>query len=396
MKKSKQNTALTLCIMAFCVYLAIQFWPSVGNLLGKLLLAVSPLFVGFCLAYIINLPMAGLESVWFPKSKKKWVCASRRPICLVLAILAFLAVIALVIGLVLPQLIDCIKLIIEKVPFVINMGIDFLKRSHLLPDDIIGSLETIDWQSRVDQILGLVTDGVTGVVGLVYNTVSGVISSVFSALISVIFAIYILLSKDKLLSQCRRLSRAYLPKKVSDGAEHVLHVMNVSFRRYIVGQGLEAVILGSLCALGMLIFRIPYPAMIGTLIAFTALIPIAGAYVGGAVSALMILSVDPMKALIFLVFLVVLQQLEGNLIYPKVVGSSLKLPGLWVLFAVTVGGGIAGVGGMLLGVPLVATFYRLLSENLNKREEEAARSKAKEAALPDSPEESEEPKKEEP
>ena len=128
---------------------------------------------------------------------------------------------------------------------------------------------------------------------------------------------------------------------------------------------MEAVILGTLCTLGMLVLRLPYATMVGTLIAFTALIPVAGAYIGGAAGALMIFSVSPAKALIFLIFLVILQQLEGNLIYPKVVGSSLGLPAIWVLAAVTIGGGIMGIGGMLLGVPIAAALYRLLKEDLN-------------------------------
>ena len=145
----------------------------------------------------------------------------------------------------------------------------------------------------------------------------------------------------------------------------MLHVLNECFSHYIIGQCMEAVILGTLCTLGMLVLRLPYATMVGTLIAFTALIPVAGAYIGGAAGALMIFSVSPAKALIFLIFLVILQQLEGNLIYPKVVGSSLGLPAIWVLAAVTIGGGIMGIGGMLLGVPIAAALYRLLKEDLN-------------------------------
>jgi predicted PurR-regulated permease PerM len=169
----------------------------------------------------------------------------------------------------------------------------------------------------------------------------------------------------------------YLPEKLNGRILYVLDVLNYSFRRYISGQSLEAVILGALCWLGMLILRLPYATMIGALIAFTALIPVAGAYIGAAVGAFMILMVSPMQALIFLIFLVILQQLEGNLIYPKVVGSSLGLPGIWVLAAVVVGGGVAGVMGMLLGVPIAATAYTLLRNNMNKQDAVAVKAEEK-------------------
>ena len=159
---------------------------------------------------------------------------------------------------------------------------------------------------------------------------------------------------------------------------HFFKTLNDCFHSYIVGQCTEAVILGLLCTFGMLIFRLPYATMIGALIAFTALIPIAGAYIGAFVGAFMIIMVSPFKALIFLIFIVILQQIEGNLIYPKVVGSSIGLPGIWVLAAVTVGGGIMGIMGMLLGVPLAACVYRLLREDVNRVSEAEEKEKEKE------------------
>lgn len=160
---------------------------------------------------------------------------------------------------------------------------------------------------------------------------------------------------------------------------YVLSIMNDCFRKYIVGQCTEAVILGLLCIIGMLILQLPYATMIGALIALTALIPVAGAYIGAVVGAFMILTVSPIKALFFLIFLVVLQQLEGNIIYPKVVGSSLGLPGIWVLAAITVGGGIMGIFGMLIGVPIVAAIYRIVKNDVNKSADPA------ELALADEP-----------
>ena len=170
----------------------------------------------------------------------------------------------------------------------------------------------------------------------------------------------------------------YLPEKIYGRSVYVLDVLNNAFRRYITGQCIEAVILGALCALGMIILRLPYATMIGALIAFTALIPVAGAYIGAAVGAFMIAMVSPMQAVVFLIFLVILQQLEGNLIYPKVVGSSLGLPGIWVLAAVVIGGGVLGVLGMLLGVPVAAAAYTLIKNDVAKKDAAAAK-KAKKA-----------------
>jgi predicted PurR-regulated permease PerM len=177
----------------------------------------------------------------------------------------------------------------------------------------------------------------------------------------------VLLERDSLHRQFGKLLRRLLPTKWQGRFSYLMHTLDDCFHRYIVGQCLEAAIIGMLCSLGMMLLRLPYATMVGALVGFTALIPVAGAYIGASVGAFMILTVDPVQALIFLVFLVILQQLEGNLIYPKVVGSSLGLPGIWVLAAVTVGGGIMGITGMLLGVPLAAAAYRLLREDVNSR-----------------------------
>ena len=180
----------------------------------------------------------------------------------------------------------------------------------------------------------------------------------------------ILTGKEKLKRQFTRLSGAYLGDSWQNKAWPVLGVANECFHNYIVGQVVEAIIIGVLCAVGMWALRLPYAPMVGTVVGFTALIPVFGCYLGAAVGALMCLAVSPMKALIFLVFICILQQLEGNLIYPRVVGTSLGLPGIWVLAAVTVGGGMGGIGGMLLSVPLAATIYKLTSMDVRDRETE--------------------------
>jgi len=206
------------------------------------------------------------------------------------------------------------------------------------------------------------------VIGTVATAVTSVVSIVFTTLISVLFSIHFLSRKEKLGRQCGRVMKTYIRPKWTEKIRYVLSVLDECFHRYIVGQCTEAAILGSLCTIGMFIFGFPYAGMIGALMAFNALIPIVGAYIGAAVGAIMILTQSPIQALLFLVFIIVLQQIEGSLIYPKVVGKSLGLPAVWVLAAVTVGGGLMGIVGIMFGVPVTAALYKLLRRDVKKRE----------------------------
>lgn len=348
----------------FLLYLCIRYWNAFANFVSSALSAAAPLFIGCAVAYAVNILMGLYEKCFFPRSKKKFIKKSRRVFCLIFAFLTLAAVIALVVILVVPELVSAVGVIVAKAPGVMDGALDVLEKWDILPDDILNTLESIDWKSRIEQIVSLVTSGIGNVAGVVITTVTTVLSGVVTAFISVIFSVYLLFNKEKLSSQLDRVMRRYMNGKVYDKTKHVTSVLNDSFRRYVIGQSVEAVILGALCTIGMLIFRFPYATMVGALTAFTALIPIAGAYIGAIVGAFMIFTVSPVKALLFLVFIIVLQQLENNLIYPKVVGTSLGISGLWVLAAVVVGGGLAGIPGMFLGVPLASAAYRLLKEDV--------------------------------
>ncbi len=374
MKKQALKTGLTFAFCGFLLYLAIHYWTHIGNLITGIFSAGIPLFIGLIIAYILNIIMCFFERHILTRAKKPWLRKLRRPLCIILAVLSLVAVIALVIGLVVPQFISCIRVIIGLLPDAINKGIALIEEHRLLSEDVLSALKSIDWKSRIEQLMSFVSTGVSGVVTLVINTVTGLISGLVTFFISFIFALYLLASKEKLKMQTRRLFHAILPERICKFLHYVIHNINITFRKYLIGQCTEAVILGLLCGIGMAILQLPYAAMISALIAFTALIPIAGAYIGAGVGAFMILTVSPVKALIFLVFIVVLQQLEGNLIYPRVVGSSMGLPGIWVLAAITIGGGIAGIAGMFLGVPLVAAIYRMVRDGV--AHEEAAEREA--------------------
>lgn len=350
----------------FLLYLCIRYWSSVALFLTTALRAASPLLLGCVIAYLVNILMKLYEKHFFPKTKKKGIMKSRRPFCVLAAYITLFAVVILVINLVVPELVSCIRVIFSSLPDAITSITKMINQTNVLPDDIAASLGKVDWESKINQILGLVTSGVGNAMNIVMNTITSVFSGIFTTLVAIIFSIYLLLGKDDLSRQCNRLMRHYLKTSWYEKTMHVLSLLHNCFSRYIIGQCIEAVILGTLCSLGMFLLGLPYATMIGVLIAVTALIPIAGAYIGGTVGALMVFSISPIQALIFVIFLIVLQQLEGNLIYPRVVGSSLGLPAIWVLAAVTVGGGVLGIVGMLLGVPLAAALYQLIREDLNR------------------------------
>ena len=367
MIKTDRKTLLKIGGGIFLLYLCIYYWPAVSGFISTVAGAAFPLLLGGIIAYVINILMAFYERHWFPHTEKRALIRSRRGVCLILALITLCAIIALVIGLVLPQLISCVSLIVAEAPGVIAELIAWLDRLEFMPEDIISALKSIDWQSKIGDLAGILSAGVGNVMNVLISTVTAVFSGVVSTFLALIFAIYLLLSKDRLSRQVNRVMTRYLKEPVCAKIHYFAEILDDCFRRYIVGQCTEAAILGGLCVLGMWLLRLPYATMIGALIAFTALIPVAGAYIGGCIGAFMILTVSPVKAIIFVVFLIVLQQIEGNLIYPRVVGNSIGLPALWVLAAITVGGGVLGIGGMLLAVPLTATLWRILRNDLDRQ-----------------------------
>ena len=370
MKPSWQS-CLRIGLTAFALYLAIHYWGAVSQLIGLFLAALTPLVYGGAAAYVINILMAFYERHYFPKSQKPIVPKTRRPVCMAAAILTLVLIVAAVVGLVVPQLISCVKLLWAEVPGALENLTAWLKAQTWLPGEVKAMAESVDWKSRLSEVTGLITSGIGSFMGFVAGTVSTVFSGVSTTLFSAIFAVYLLGFKDRLGAQLQRVMNSYLPAKWRERLLHVVQVLDDSFHRYIVGQCTEAVILGVLCALGMMVLGLPYAAMIGALVAFMALIPVAGAYIAAAVGAFMILMVSPVQALIFLIYLVILQQVEGNLIYPRVVGSSIGLPGIWVMAVVIVGGSLLGILGMLIGVPIGAAVYRLIREDVQRREEKS-------------------------
>ncbi len=356
------RTCLRAGITVFLLFLCVRYWPALSGFLALAAKAAAPIFVGCAAAFVLNIPMSAYERLYAPNSDRAWVQKSRRPVCLCLAVLSVLIVLAVLLRLVVPELAACVGLLVSRLPGALDWVVDAVSRIDWLSPEVAEYLNGLDWQ----QMVGAVVSGFGSVANMAAGLVGSVVSGVVTASLALIVAVYVLLGKERLGRQIKALARRYLKREWWSGLSHVLDVVQDSFRSYIVGQCTEAVILGCLCAAGMLLLRFPYAAVVGATVGFTALIPVAGAYIGGAVGFFLIFTVSPLQAILFLVYLSILQQLEGNIIYPKVVGTSLGLPGIWVLCAVIVGGGVMGVLGMVLGVPLAAAAYRLLQEDVRR------------------------------
>lgn len=361
-----------LGVVLFCLYLAIHYWEPLSHLLVLGLSAAFPLLFGAVIAYAVNILMSLYERHYFPASTRAAVVKSRRFVCLLLAFASLAAIVFFLVRMILPELARSVVVLVQEAAPILDDWMKTLNEnvdlSQLFASSGMALADgTIDWKETITSLLNWLLSGLGGVMGSVVSLVSALSSAAFTLVVSLIFSVYLLMGKERLGRQAGLLLKTYLKPLWYHRVMYFLETLHTCFRRFIVGQCTEAVILGLLCMGGMLLFRFPYATMVGTLIGFTALIPVAGAYIGAGVGAFMIFTVSPVQALLFLVFIVVLQQLEGNLIYPKVVGSSIGLPGVWVLAAVTVGGGILGIGGMLLAVPMAATVYQMVRADVQRR-----------------------------
>ena len=369
--KKEWKLFVRLGVTGLLLFLAIHYWDSFSGIVNLMFEASIPLLVGCAMAYIANIMMAFYERRLWPPERGQKLAPLRRPACLILTFLSVAAILFLVLGLVVPQLYRAIKLLFVQITtWAKNLG-SMQDLAAILPEEVVQWVEQTDWNTAMRQALKWLTSGVTGTVGVVVGTVGSVFSSVVNLLLAFVFSIYLLLGKEHIRGQFKRLFQVYLKEKHRNRLYYVLNTLNDCFHSYIVGQCSEAVIIGVLCTLGMLLLRLPYALAVGALVGVTALIPVAGAYIGGIVGALLIVTVSPFKALLFIVFIVLLQQLEGNLIYPKVVGTSIGLPGIWVLASITVGGGVMGILGMFISVPVAAALYRMLRADVAFRSRKA-------------------------
>ncbi len=337
-----------------------------------LLSIVRPFIYGAAIAFVLNIPMKAIEKSLFSKAKNPKVEKVKRPASIFLAFAAVVLVIVFVTVTVVPQVTKTMIELGNKIPkFLADVQI-WLEERFASQPQLIARLEEFDpaetnWDSIVDTVIDFLQNGLGSVVSSTVTVASTIIGGVVNLFVALVFSFYILSQKEKLGSQFRRILHAYFPQKVYDKVLEVTSLAGRNFSSFITGQCMEAVILGTMFVITMALFGFPYAVMVGVLIAFTALIPIVGAFIGCFVGAFLIMVDDPVKAIWFLVLFIVLQQIEGNLIYPHVVGNSVGLPSIWVLAAVTIGGSLMGVVGMLIFIPILSTVYALLREDVNER-----------------------------
>jgi len=340
----------------------------VGGWLGGVLAAFQPLIAGLVIAFILDRP-CNFFARQYAKLLPGRAGRAARPLAVVTAYLAVILFIAVLVALVVPELTHSIEM------FIGNIG-TYAANFQDLYDWVVAKLDleqlaSLDLSSGISDTL---KDLLTGALDTLTNTLphlvtmtSVVVSGVVTGVLALVFSIYMLSGAPRLTAQCRRLVKAYLPPRLSTPLLSVAHLTVDTFSKYVNGQLVEACILGGLCFAGMCVFRFDYAPLISVIIGVSALIPIAGAYLGAGVAVLLLVMIRPLEALWFLVFLVTLQQLEGNLIYPRVVGTTMGLPGIWVLAAVTVGGSLLGLAGMVVSVPIAAVLYTLLKNDLRAR-----------------------------
>ncbi len=364
---------VSLMILYVAVLILLLIYSDV--LFAGLKLAVGilmPFLIGGAIAFILNIPMAGIEKKLFKRWNGRIAAKLKRPVSMAMSIIFVVVIVALVIVAIVPQLRTTFTTLGAKItPFLQNV-LNWLEGLTIDYPELtarIAELEKMefDWEAILGNVGNFLKNGVGSMVGSTFTVASSIIGGVVNVFIAFVFAVYVLSQKEKLQNQVCRIIDAYAPQKLNKGIREVAHRLHVNFTNFICGQCLEAVILGCLFIIFMSIFRMPYAIMIGTLIAFTALIPIVGAFIGCGVGAFMILIDNPIQALWFVIMFLIIQQLEGNLIYPKVVGNSVGLPSVWVLMSVSVGGSLFGVVGILVFIPLMSTLYSLLRDDVNRR-----------------------------
>ena len=336
---------------------------------GFVLHILFPFFLGGAIAFVLSVPMNRIHKRLFGKLEK-----AAAPLSLVITLILVLAVLSLVVIVVLPELASTIsmlgKTLPEKVPILLKKVESLFANNPELVLYIEELEASLNWEEILNQLVTFFRVGANTMLDSTISVATGIVSGVGTFFIAFVFACYILLQQSFLKRQMTKLFYAYLKEKHADEVMRICSLTYRTFSNFLTGQCLEAVILGTMFFIAMTVFRFPFAVLVGVLIAFTALIPIFGAFIGCGVGAFLILTVDPKQALFFIIMFLIIQQIEGNLIYPKVVGGSIGLPAIWVLAAVTLGGSLFGVIGMLVFIPIVSVFYTLLKENVNKRLEE--------------------------
>jgi predicted PurR-regulated permease PerM len=363
--RMKRNIFSAITYSALLVLIVINFNPITQGL-GKLIAVFNTFFVGIAIAFILNKPCMYIEKVLNKKLlKRRSSSPFSRGTAVIATYLMFFLILILIVSIVIPQLTNSVQLLLNNIgaytnnlQILVNNATDFLH------------LEKIDLSSIGDLIFGYIKkfgSSVTSVLLQIISITTGIFSFFVNLLISFIFSIYILFGKEKLLGQCRQVFSTYLPQNIYRKCYYLYDVVVDTFNKYVIGQLLGALLIGVICTIGMLIFRFDYPLLIGVLVGITAIVPVVGAYIGGFIAFILLLMISPIKAFWFVIFLLILLQFVGSVVYPKVVGSSLGLPSIWILLSITVGANLAGPMGILFGLPIATVIYILIRNDIRNR-----------------------------
>lgn len=362
----KKKYIAYIIIATVIIYGIVRYFNTVEGYIGNITKALMPFVAGAVMAYIINILMDFYEDLLLKKFHNKKII---RTVAIVLSIFTFVLVIVLLLGLIIPQLIKIMFSIMYTNPGDIKKIIESIGKNNIvdkIADMMNIDINNIDISGYVTKLIRSVMSSVGNILMGVISKISGFFNTIISVFMAVVFAIYILMDKERIAVQGDKLLRAFLPSK-RDSVIDVLRIFNTSFRNYFISQVKEAIILGVLLYIVMLIARLPYASSISILVGVTALIPVIGAYAGLFIGTLMILTKSFSSMIIFIIVHTVVQQFENNIIYPRVVGSSVGLPGMWVIVAVALGGSLGGIFGVFVAVPVAASLYFILKRETLKR-----------------------------
>lgn len=385
---NKQNVKKILLIITYTILLcfALINYKFVLNAIGYILNLLKPFIFGFCIAFILNIPLSKIENIIDNikrnykgrKNNKKKLNTNIvdkpskkvRAFSIILSLIIFVGIIFLTLFLVIPEFINTISILKENIPDAFNQAKEWTMNLMDNNPVILEKINEIkpDWNQVDASVTEFVKKAATGIIGFSIEFVIGLFSGIVNFFMGIIFAVYMLSQKEKLISQFKRICKAYMPDEKCQKLFKIGNITNDTFKKFFGGQFVEAILLGVMCFGGMTIFNMPYALTISVLIGVTALIPVFGAFFGTGIGAILILAIDPMKAFWFIIYILVIQQIDGNLIYPKIVGDSVGLPAIWVMLAVLVGGNSLGIIGMLIGVPIASVIYKLIKEKVNNGE----------------------------
>ena len=400
MELDKQTIKKIIGLISFAILLSwgLKNTEFIKRLIALALGLLQPFLIGGVIAFVVNVPMRALENACFIKPYQKRLAAqaaakpadkgstvpakppiwyrAKRPLSLILSLLLVIGIIGVGTLIVVPETVSSFSSIVNNLrnfPLMLNQWaqelMDWMPQAAVWLEELNLNLDltSIDWREIITQVVNFLQNGAGNVLNTTFTVASGIFNGIVTGFLAIVFSFYLLMNKEKLGSQTKQLLYALLKEPHADYLVRVGQMTNRTFSKFLSGQCVEAVILATLFFVSMSILRFPYAMIISTLIAFTALIPIFGAFIGCVVGAFLILLVDPVRAFWFVVLFLFLQQFEGNIIYPRVVGSSVGLPSMWVLVAVTLGGSMMGVLGMLVYIPMFSVLYRLIREAVSNR-----------------------------